>query len=225
MFILFFCLSCTKEFNPHHIHFKQENPTRSDKDVMAPKELISKINEMYLHHYRHLKPEDEITDAKLLVSIPRKFLGFNVFLHPSHNDLALTEAKQITFPRGGGYVDLAPIVTGERGSFYLNMNFDWEEMGLESSDIKELKVYFMSNSRHRKINNEDWGSGCNKLFDLSTFFKEKIMRKGLLLNATEQRYLSVLGGTFYFVLLKEGNLYLATATFEDSRYKKHVCRI
>ncbi|MCB0389864.1 MAG: hypothetical protein KDD58_01165 [Bdellovibrionales bacterium] len=221
-----FALSCEKEFNPeHNISYKVEPPTRSDKDVKAPEKLIYEIEELFLKHYRQVKPESDISDAKLLVTVPRKYLGFDVYLQPKESHLAFLESHHIPFPRGGGYIDLAPIVEGEKGSFYLNMIFNWKEMGLESSDLDLLKVYFMSNSKRRLLNGKNWGGGCNKFYEITHFFKEKIMKKGLLLNATDQRYLSTLAGTFYFVLLKAGDLYMATATFEDSRYKDLLCRI
>ncbi len=220
----FFLSGCLEHFDPSHVHFKEKIPSRSDKEIRAPKILVKKIEKIFLDNYHLENPEDETSDAKLLVSIPRKYLGFNVYLRAIKNKLAFSEPVKINFPRGGGYVDFADIVEGKRGSFYLNMSFDWKDMGLEDTDVSNLKIFFIGNTARRQINEQEWGSGCNKLFDVAQLFKTKIMGKGLLLNSTDQRYLSTVGGTFYFVLAKRGELHLATATFEDSRYPKLSCR-
>ena len=229
LFIIFLvgtlCFACSKKFDPKNYQpVVSQMPMRSDKDVKAPTVLIDKIEKDYLLNYKKLHPDSTLTDAQILAAIPRKYLSFDVYIRPASNKLAFSDTIHIPFARGGGYVDFSTIVTGRVGSFYLNMLFNWQEMKLEEEDLNSMKIYFLSHSLRRQIDGESWGSGCNKFLELTHFFKKKVVKKGLLLNATEQRYLSSLAGIFYFVLIKQSELFLATVTFEDSRYKDWMCK-
>lgn len=218
--------ACKKKFDPkEQVSVKIEYASQSDKDIKAPKLLVEEIERTFLKHYKKTFPDKNTSEVNILSSIPRKYLGFDVYMRPTSNKLAMNEIIHIPFSRGGGYIDLANIVEGTAGSFYLNVLFDLQDMNMEPSDIKQLKVYFMSRSIRRTIDGEEWGSGCGKFLDLTHFFKNQIMNDGLLLNAKDQRYLSMLAGTFYFVIFKQGELFLATVTFEDSRFKDLVCRV
>ncbi|MCB9025096.1 MAG: hypothetical protein H6625_02155 [Bdellovibrionaceae bacterium] len=223
--VIFSVSSCKNKFEPkEYAPIQLEYASQSDKNIKAPKVLIEEIEKYFIKNYKKTFPDKKTSEVNILSSIPRKFLGFDVYLRPGSNKLAMSDVKQIPFSRGGGYIDLANLVEGNVGSFYINILFDWQDIMMEPSDVDQLKVYFLSRSIRRTIDGEEWGAGCGKLLDLTHFFKNQIMKKGLLLNAKDQRYLSTLGGTFYFILFKQGELFLATATFEDTRFKDLMCK-
>ena len=208
-----------------HGPFQAALPDRSDKQVQVPKELVRTIEKLYLESNRSLHPEGELSDVELLSQISRKFLGFEVFLYPHKSSVALENAWKLSFPRGGGIIDLKNLVVGSSGSFFLAIRFHNEDLKLEAGDLQSLRVYFLARAKRRQIGQESFGSGCGKYMDVTNFFRNVILKKGLKLNATEARYFNVVAGTFYFVLLKGGVLNLGTVSFEDSRYTDQLCPV
>ena len=92
-----------------------------------------------------------------------------------------------------------------------------------NADLGSLKVYFLSNSKRRSVAGEGFGSGCGKYMDVTKFFKKVLNRTSLKLNATEARYISVIAGTFYFILIKDDVLHMGSTSFEDTRYPDLHC--
>ena len=131
-------------------------------------------------------------------------------------------------PRGGGVVDLKDFVVSQKGTFFLKarvqLNFNARKISETQEDLPGLKVFFLSNSKRRTIDSKSWGSGCNKYMDVTNFFYETIGSDGMAINATEKRYISVLGGTFFYVYPTAEGLYLASIGFEDTRYPEYHCR-
>ncbi len=217
---------CSPDYSPvqNLSSIKVGSPEVSDKDVEVPQKLIKDIESMYLQSLKKQDKNLDTPDLKILMSIPRKFLSFKVYFSPLENKLAFNQPVEIIFSRGGGSIDLSKIVTGESGSFYLNTLIDWDELGFKKNEINEFQAYFISNSKKRKIKNEVWGAGCNSYYNVTDMFDNVLSRQGLLLNATDARYMGLIAGTFVFVIIKSKDLYLATVTFLDSRYPDLTCR-
>lgn len=202
-----------------HTRYSPRDFEKTDKDVQTPVELIKVIEEDYL---RLLKVEKKMTDEELLnakSSIPRSFLNLDIYLEQKTSGV-LKSNSLYSMENTGGVIDLGQALTGRNGSFYVRT----EVKPTKGEDLKNLKVYFLSNNKSREIGGDAWGSGCGKLFDVTSYFREQMSKKGLLTVSTEQRHLAVLGGTFYFILTTTEGLHLATLSFVDRRFPKEHCR-
>ena len=146
----------------------------SGPDVQIPKKIWSEV--------KSVGKNDSVTFASIKVRMVEKTSG--VLVDPE---------IEITLPRGGGQVDLAKFVRDQRGTF--SVFFEPEDQ----KEDKDLKVYFVSQAKKRKIDDEIWGAGCNKYMDLTAHVMGKPPLNGIEVNTTRNRHLSVLGGSFVFV--------------------------
>jgi hypothetical protein len=183
---------------------------KSEKESPVPKDLIKKIESDY-----HASVKDPVLEAKPVV---RHLMIVRAEL-TQEKPRALKGQVRIVTPPGGGTVELEDFVTPLKGAFDLKIF-----MENEHHEIQEIsKVYFVSASKKRVLENETFGSGCGKYFDITSFFKNKMLEKGFDLYTANQRYVSVLRGTFVFVTYLPEALQLASLTFLDSRYKSWDC--
>ena len=119
---------------------------------------------------------------------------------------------------GGGELDLKDFVVGDKGSFFIKFSPG------ETKDAGQLQVYFFSQSRKRKIDDEIFGSGCNVYFDISKKWANENSKKGIKVNVTESRHISVLGGHFIFVKKLDNKLYISQVKIYDSTKPEYFCR-
>jgi hypothetical protein len=117
-------------------------------------------------------------------------------------------------------VDLASYVKGKTGTFYLSI--ESQPLQQEVSGLDGLRVFFISRGVKRKIGKESLGAGCDTLMDISNLYAQNLSR-GFKLAATQQRYVSVLAGTYYFIWPIKEVLNVGTVTLEDSRYPDLEC--
>jgi hypothetical protein len=114
---------------------------------------------------------------------------------------------------------MADYVTPLKGEFHLKITLEDEHHARQPIS----KVYFISQSKTRKIENETYGSGCGKYMDVTSYFNKQMKKTGFELYTADQRYVSVLRGTFILVSYLPEALQLASVTFLDSRYSKWDC--
>jgi hypothetical protein len=124
------------------------------------------------------KPDQNLTFGNLKVRLEEKTEGTLVAPH-------LT----IELPRGGGEIDLSKFVRDQKGTFRVFFSYD------DFIGPKELNIYYISRARKRKIDGEVWGAGCKKFMDVKSYIESG---KGIEVNTTRNRHLSVLGGIFIF---------------------------
>ncbi|OFZ19008.1 MAG: hypothetical protein A2Z20_11550 [Bdellovibrionales bacterium RBG_16_40_8] len=194
---------------------------KTSKDFLIPRNLKSDIEQKYLQFIRIENPKVVLTDEELLARIPREFLDIQVYLYANSSGVLVHNTKFI-IPRGGGEIDLKDYVKGSKGSFYLKIGVSRSNQ----SDIAldKFHVFFLSEAKERKIQGEKFGAGCKKYMDISRFISNANAAEGVLLNATDQRYLSVVGGIFYFVNFdSERKIYLGALRLSDSRYTNILC--
>jgi len=117
------------------------------------------------------------------------------------------------FPKGGGEIDLSQVTRDQQGTF--RVIFDLSDF--EKTD--DMKVYFVSEARKRRLQGDIWGAGCSKYLDVTSFVKKKMTKDGLEVNTTKFRHLTVLGGHFIFVLKNQ----ITQVTFTDSLHKEYFC--
>lgn len=220
MSLLLAVISC-KENQSTSVDFRPGSIEKTSKNFLIPRDLKQVIEQDYLAYIRKENPKIILPDEEILSRIPREFLDVEVRFRSSAPGV-LSDHTEFKLPRGGGEVNLKDYVIGKKGSFFMSLK------ATRSSDSKHelshLNIYFLSETKQRQIGKETFGSGCRRYMDVTRLFSEKNNAGGLQLNATEQRYLSVIGGVFYFVNFDpERRIYIAAVRFTDTRYPDLLC--
>lgn len=147
------------------------------------------------------------------------FSELSVFLVEKNDDIVKGEAVKINLPKGGGEIDLAQYITTNKGSFYVGFDFP------QFAESTAQKVVFLSKARKRRIDDKVLGAGCNQFLDITTTYTKEMAKAGLKVNTVRERYITVLGGTFFFSAQKAGTTYVSQVTFKDSRYQNLFCEV
>lgn len=191
----------------------------SDKAIQIPRNLAKIIERDFLKVLKSKQIDDSLSDAQLLGQAVRKYINISVVITPELNTLALKDRVTVNLPSGGGLIDLSDFIVGNKGSFRIRFALG------DKDSVSGLRVFFLPHSKKRKIKSEVFGSGCGEFADITDFFKSHFLTEGLKLNATDQRYLSVIAGTFYLYWFQDGELHLGSVTFEDTRYLSLQCMV
>ncbi len=143
-----------------------------------------------------------------------------VYLNEKSPALLKGRSTQLDYKSGGGELDLAEFISSKhRGTFYIAMKPSFEE------DLP-YEVYFLSNSKVRKIGDETVGSGCDTFFKITSYFNKQMKGDGFAVNTTDQRHVSALQGVYFFIFKKEsGRVGLAYLDVKDSRFPELRCRL
>lgn len=194
---------------------------KTSKEYLVPRELRDYIEADYLKYIHKENPKIVLPDADILTRIPREFLDVGIYLQsPSNGVLADNTAFEL--PRGGGEIDLRNVVKGKKGSFYLH--FTVKRTQAPTVAVKDLHIYFMSETKHITVGDETFGAGCHKYMEVTDQLVGSNSGTGLMLNATDLRYLPVVGGVFYFVDFDpERKIFIAAVRIMDSRYAENTC--
>lgn len=219
LFMVFLLLSaCGAEPPPSDRQDLAEGQARSaNRDVKFPRDLIKDIEKWYVASERQRDPQRAGTDLEVLGTLKRKLMDLEVRLFPKSGN-GLERGLRFRLPTGGGTIDLADHVRGNRGGFWVKMGFAKEIDGLNG-----LRVYYLSEGRRRSVRGEDVGSGCGKLAEMTTWFNGAHGKRDLDVYVADQRYVSVLAGTWLFVALAKSELLLGSITFTDSRFPHLLC--
>ncbi len=145
------------------------------------------------------------------------FSEVSVFLVQKNPGVVEGEAVRIDMPKGGGNIDLSRYITNQRGSFYVGFEFP------AFAEAKNKKVLFVSGTRKRKIEGKIFGAGCNQFFDITDHFFKEMKGEGIKVNTTQERYLSVIGGTFLFSAQKDNDVLIAQVTFKNPQFSALFC--
>lgn len=184
---------------------------QSSRDVKLPRGLVARIEKEYRDFLVHQQ-------VSLEKGIKRKLLNVSVELTEKRH-AALHENVRVNTPLGGGVVDLADLVTPVRGAFAVKI-----KAGLDKSDEAiPVKAFFVSRTKTRVLAGEQYGAGCDKFMEISDFFSRKMSQNGFDLYTADQRYVSVLGGTFVLVSFDKEALMVGSVTFQDSRFPELAC--
>jgi hypothetical protein len=196
----------------------------TDKNIKIPSSLVKIIEDYYLARFKEKDPVRAklSSRAELLNKLIRKFLNFDVyFTDPSKK--ALNHNYHFPFTRGGGVIDLAEYISSEKGQFNMKIKLNAEDFIPAGEDRGKLNVYFLSHFKKMDILGQRVGAGCFTYFNISNFFMKKLSTEGIVLNSSYQRYLAIIGGTFFFYYSELDSLYLGSLTFKDSRFPKWSC--
>jgi hypothetical protein len=192
---------------------EHELPIRSAKtssrDVKVPEALVKKIEEEF-HSYLKAQKIGEKGPIR------RHMLNLSVQL-TQERPIALHEAVQIDTPTGGGVIDLSDFLTPLRGSFRLKLIAKTDKDHV----AENLRVVFISGAKHRVVDGQDFGAGCSKYMEVTSYLNKS--SSGLTLYTADQRYLSVIGGTFVLFSFSPEGISVGSVTFGDSRFPEVLC--
>jgi hypothetical protein len=220
--ILALCLTlaaCKKE-GEVSAEFQVGDVKETSKNFIFPSNLKTKIDEEYVAFMKTQGPPLDIKTAEeLLLQVPREYLDLDVFMTPLASG-TLSGPTHFQLPRGGGAIDLKDYVKGAKGSFFVKMSA--KKTVEPDAKISKLKIYFLSQGKKKKIEDETFGAGCGQYMDITDYIEAKAST-GIQVNATEQRYVHVLSGIYYFIGFEKEKMYLAALKISDSRYPKLQC--
>lgn len=204
--MLFSIAACTENPGYHAPEYKEVKFEGLQEDIKVPAKAWDMI--------------EMKTSGASEPALPLRNLVFSevtVFLVEKNSGIVEGKALKITLPKGGGTIDLSRFITSKRGSFYVGFDFS------EFEGATDKKVVFVSGTRKRKIGHEVFGAGCNQFFDITERFFKEMKGEGLRVNTTQERYVSVLGGTFLFAAQKEKNVHVAHVTFRHPQFSPLFC--
>ena len=183
----------------------------SSRDVAVPTGLVTRVEKDY---------DSFLTQLGVITKLPykRRLLNVRAELKQKRPG-ALHENARVVTPLGGGVVDLADLVTPVRGAFTARI-LGWHEDG---TALDNMRVYYVSRAKTRSISGESYGAGCDKWMEITTFFKKVMKGDGFQLYTADQRYLSVIGGTFVIIGLAKDAISVGSISFTDSRYSEVLC--
>lgn len=220
---MFFALgACTKEPGYHVEKYKEVKFEDIAEDVHVPSvvwDLLEfkpvTVEKKEESHAGEAKEGEK--GGKEAIGKDVSFAEITVFLVEKNDGIVKDEAVKIQMPKGGGEIDLSQYITDAKGSFYVGFDFP------EFKDSTAQKVLFMSKTRRRKIDDKVLGSGCNQVLDITTTFMKAMTKEGLKVNTVRERYITVLGGTFFFAAQKPTSVSVAQVTFKDSKHQNLFC--
>ncbi len=177
-------------------------------------------------------PADAILDEVTKEYVP---ISVKLIEKADNHGMLQSQDHHLTFGPGGGVIDLADFVENRRGSYFFQVEFgkgketvsaEVGEAGALSRDYSKepIKVFYLSNAKRRRLSGKIIGSGCNKYYDVSSFFASAMKAKGLLLNTTEHLDVSAISGSFFFVSQINKTLYISQLSIKDSRFSTLQCR-
>ncbi len=193
-----------------------DRPARtSSRDIKIPRALVRHIEE----DYRAFLVKNEVSPK---VTIQRQLLNLSVEL-TQKSAVALHDNTRIVTPLGGGVIDLSEFITPLRGAFWLKIVARKEKDA--DAEPQGLRVFYVSKGKTRILDGEEYGAGCNRYMEITSFYNKKSAGggKGFELYTANQRYLSVIGGTIVAIAFEKETLSVGTLTFTDSRYPDLLC--
>ena len=223
LLIVILLVACGKKKVEEDIEYSTGRVYETDKNVLIPVHLVKVIRKLFTDQYKVTSEVEGLSDKEIVKKIVRRYLNISIYISSHLNNMTSKNVK-FDLPSGGGYIDLSEVIReGVRGNF--SLKFEVQEVGEPPVKIDDkIKVFFVSNAKKRDIGGRVFGAGCNKFLDLTQAFRKWFTTEGLVVNSTGQRFLSILGGTFFFVYPLGESLYLGSLTFKDSRYPEHLCR-
>jgi len=183
----------------------------SSRDVRVPKALVARVEKDYDTFLTGEGVVNKVAVKRVLLNVRAELL--------QKKPGALHENARVVTPLGGGVVDLADLVTPVRASFHTKIVATHEDGGA----LHNARVYYVSRAKARSIDGDIYGAGCDKWMEITGYFN-KIMRDGgFQLYTADQRYLSVLGGTFVLIGFAKEAIAVGSISFTDSRYPQVMC--
>lgn len=209
--------SCTGASHGYQVEVKQEvKITEFTDDIKIPSQAWDLLE--FKSHEASPAAGGHGAEAPAAAAKALVFSEVTVVLAQKNSGIIKGETVKISLPKGGGNIDLSQYVTGKKGTFFVGFEFPQFENAIQK------KIVFVSGTKKRKIGGQIFGSGCNQYFDITDKFLKEMKGEGLKVNTTQERYLSVLGGTFLFAAKKEAETHVAQVTFTNSQFPSLFCK-
>jgi hypothetical protein len=191
---------------------------REFDNLQIPTSLWDAILSSYQKTERSVQGQDlDVDNGSTNIAI--NFYPMHLHLAEKTPGVLRTPHMRFEFPEGGGIVDLANEVQNNvRGTWYLKV----EPIGL-GEEVKQVKVFYLSNGRTRTIEGRTFGAGCATFMEITSFFHRQLSGDGVRVNSRDGSYISLLAGSYFFVVTKDDSLYLSQLTITDSRYPEWEC--
>jgi hypothetical protein len=199
--------------------FSPGNPDSSSRTIGIPKILKTEIDKEYVAHYRKSNPKTVKTDAEILDKIPRDSLDLVVSVWQARQG-TLKDNYRYKLTRGGGEIDLARIISGEKGSIYLSLKV-FLTGELEPQD--DYKVYYVATQKPKKVDDDFYGAPCGTLVDVTDKIVRSSKGKAIRANITQDRHVPALTGYYYVVLFVDEKIHFGAIHIHDSRFDNKGC--
>lgn len=216
--LIILALGCGKKDDTEHGgRFERVDLSRASVSAKLPGQLWEEIESLYrpLALDTSTSKEEGVTVRS---RIPIVMFPFRILLVEKTRGVLGGRNYEFNFERGGGALDFRDYIKTGKGTFFIQMEHD-----IELKDAT-MSVFYLSNSEKKLVGNEDFGMGCNKYAEISSYWEKQMGRGGIPVNVTQQRHIALLGGTYYFAVSHEGRLHVSQLTLRDSRYKHWRCR-
>lgn len=197
----------------------------SEKGIKIPKSLMNEIHNLY---YNQMLSHDPVrteasTKVEVVKQLKRKFLEVKAYIFDDVQGQLLSPTR-LVMPRGGGVVDFKQVLPAiDKLWFRLKVELSLKDTKENIISSKHFKVFFVSNQKKRTVDYKEYGMGCNEYVDITSYFRQVVSDKGMVLPFKEQKYISVVGGAFIFAYTQAENLYLGSLGVYDSRYADLQC--
>ncbi len=249
--LLIFCLaplsSCHRSDSNKEMKLVEHDMSRATIDIELPTSLWDRIETVYKvtsskakeeskkekkgESKGEVKVEGDSDDSLLLEDVSKEYVPISVRLSEKPDNKGILQAHdhQLYYGAGGGVLDLADFVENRRGSYYLKVEFaktkteETNEAAVKDFSKESIRVFYLSNSRRRKWGGKIVGSGCNKYYDITSFFEKSMKGNGLLLNTTDHLDVTSTAGSFFFAVQLNKTLYISQLSVKDSRFNSLQC--
>lgn len=211
--ILFFCIAlsaCNKHSTVDSSQFKQLDLTTPDFKLSFPRVLWERLAERYEDNAKFKQDKFDF-----FTGIP-----VTVTLASEKSDVLKEKGFQGNFGPFGGTMDFADLLNPkEKGHITVRFTVDLDDEEARNN----LKVYYVSGGRKRKINGEVIGSGCDSMLDLTTYFQKEVFKNGIVTHTGQDRHVSALSGRYYFIYQGANKIQVAQLTITDSQKTDLLC--
>ena len=226
--------SCKKETGWKTHQFEQKTVRPKAHDVQIPAALWEKIEAMSSagggagaaaekpkeggHEGGGASSEAKGGSESSAQRPPTNFDAVKVYLIERNKGILKSGDIALTFPNGGGELDLSDFVEPKRGSFYVVFEF------LPEVENPQTKILYLSQAVTRKVGADSIGAGCDTFMDISQAVITANKTDGFLVNTSDQRHVSALAGTYVFASMHDGKLHLSSLIIRDSQHRALQCR-
>lgn len=175
-------------------------------DLLEQKKMIDNGGEIIINPEASKKFEENV------------FIGVTVKLKEKTPGVLGGKDYEISAPKYGLNIDLSQYLKMDKGTFYF---FFEPKFPL---DPNTGQILFLGQSIPRVLDGQPMGSKCDQFYDLTHSYFKEIHEKGIEVNVTEGRHVSLLAGTFFIRVAHQiGVRTLTQLSITDSRFPDLLC--